>query len=116
MVKRNRTKKYEQHAKRWADLVLQYDPLAVVAKARTSLTTPAARPSPSAATVSKRMTTTPPAARHTPAEKRWIWANSVIQDDTPASEVPPVGENVNQLSQRTSQFSKSRTSLVEPHS
>ncbi|GAA5848670.1 hypothetical protein JCM9279_002736 [Rhodotorula babjevae] len=99
MVKRNRTKKREQNAKRWADLVLQYDPLAVVAKSRTSLTTPAARPSPSAASVSKRMTTTPPAARHTPAEKRWIWANSVIQDDTPASEVPPVGENINQLSQ-----------------
>ncbi|GAA5932777.1 hypothetical protein JCM3775_002233 [Rhodotorula graminis] len=99
MVKRNRTKDHEQNAKRWADLVLQYDPLAVVAKARTSLTTPAAQPSPSVASVSKRMTTTPAAARHTPAEKRWIWANSVIQDDTPASEVPPIGENVNQLSQ-----------------
>ncbi|GJN94477.1 hypothetical protein Rhopal_007557-T1 [Rhodotorula paludigena] len=29
--------------------------------------------------------------------KRWIWANSIIQDDTPASEVPSIGVNVDQL-------------------
>lgn len=101
MVKRNRTKKQADNAKRWAqEIVLQEAASSpVVRRPATSLTTPAARAAGSATSSSKRMTTTPPAAQ-TPLEKRWIWANSVIQDDTPASEVPPVGENANLLSER----------------
>lgn len=101
MVKRNRTKKQADNAKRWAQEIVLQDAASspVVRRPATSLTTPAARAAASTTSSSKKMTTTPPAAQ-TPLEKRWIWANSVIQDDTPASEVPPVGENANLLSER----------------
>ncbi|GAA5872584.1 hypothetical protein JCM1840_004845 [Sporobolomyces johnsonii] len=33
--------------------------------------------------------------------KRWVWANSIIQDSTPSSAAPAIGENVNLLSSST---------------
>ncbi|GAA6018971.1 hypothetical protein JCM11491_005698 [Sporobolomyces phaffii] len=37
------------------------------------------------------------AAATSPAEnaKRWVWGPSIIQDDSPSSAVPPIGENTN---------------------
>ncbi|GAA5980972.1 hypothetical protein JCM5350_004784 [Sporobolomyces pararoseus] len=37
------------------------------------------------------------AAETSPAEnaKRWVWGPSIIQDDTPSSEAPPIGQNTN---------------------
>ncbi|GAA5982749.1 hypothetical protein JCM11641_007776 [Rhodosporidiobolus odoratus] len=36
-------------------------------------------------------------ARSNKDEKRWVWSNSIVQDDTPAAQAPPVGANVNAL-------------------
>ncbi|GAA6013511.1 hypothetical protein JCM10207_008875 [Rhodosporidiobolus poonsookiae] len=69
---------------------------------------PVAAPSPATTT------TTPAAPRSTPKrtwykaqrdlserdlaehdeEKRWVWSNSVIQDDSSSSDLPPIGQNV----------------------
>lgn len=37
------------------------------------------------------------AAQTSPADnaKRWVWGPSIIQDDTPSSEAPPIGQNTN---------------------
>lgn len=39
------------------------------------------------------------AAETSPVEnaKRWVWGPSIIQDDTPASAAPPIGQNANLL-------------------
>ncbi|GAA5906314.1 hypothetical protein JCM6882_002699 [Rhodosporidiobolus microsporus] len=87
---------------------------------------PVAAASPSAAAAKKRPTWyKAPQARGLAEEgeeeeelhdeqKRWVWSNSIIQDDTPASAAPPVGENVNQLSSSAYPVTTPAATLVAP--
>jgi len=51
------------------------------------------------------------AAETSPAEnaKRWVWGPSIIQDDTPASAAPPIGQNANLLNRESLSSDKLRT-------
>ncbi|BGP20313.1 hypothetical protein JCM10213_002058 [Rhodosporidiobolus nylandii] len=51
---------------------------------------------------------------HEDPERRWVWGNSIIQDDTPAASAPPVGENVNQLSSSAYSVTTPAATLVAP--
>ncbi|BGP43631.1 hypothetical protein JCM10449v2_007672 [Rhodotorula kratochvilovae] len=139
MVKRNRAKKNEENAKRWvwSTAVIQDDtpnapPVGVnvnqLNRPAVAVTTPAAKlVAPSfAAPASKAAATTAAALVRKPfhqvhgvrvdeaEHKRWIWANSVIQDDTPASEVPPIGENADLLGDAAYTRTTPAATLVRP--
>ncbi|GAA6054687.1 hypothetical protein JCM3770_006387 [Rhodotorula araucariae] len=140
MIKRNRAQKNQENAKRWVwttaiiqDNTPNAPPVGVnVNQLHTpavAVTTPAPKlvaPSFPVQSASPKATTTPAApvvrkpfhqARGVRVDenehKRWIWANSVIQDDTPTSEVPPIGQNADLLSDPVTRTTPAAT-LVRP--
>ncbi|GAA5834514.1 hypothetical protein JCM11251_007027 [Rhodosporidiobolus azoricus] len=47
-------------------------------------------------------------------EKRWVWSNQIIQDDTAAESAPPIGENANMLSGSAQPLTTPAATLVAP--
>ncbi|GAA6034664.1 hypothetical protein JCM8097_001105 [Rhodosporidiobolus ruineniae] len=143
MAKRVRAKAEEENAKRWvwATGIIQDDTPASAAPAvgqnanqlssnAAPVGTPAAALTPpSFPPQAAAPTTTPAAASTTPAhrpswktrqpanrneQKRWVWVNSIIQDDTPASQAPAVGQNVNQLNTPAVNLNTPAANLAAP--